>query len=469
MKRLLNIYHGLPAPVWPLVASFRALSLKRRRYGSIYRAALPEIRSRLTWEKTRWEAFQKAQLAEILNQASVTVPIYRGQPAPDQHPGEDPLRLLTRWPLIDVDHFRKNPDQYRDVEHGYRHCVELFTSGTTGTPKKIIRDPRAEQLNYAYTEARWRNTAGVHLGNRWVMIGGQLVIPVARRRRPFGVAAFPMNQLYMSSYHLQPEFARDYMTAIKRWNPVYLLGYASSLNMLAKFAQQTGITLNLKSIISNAEPLYESVRARLESTFGCKVFDTYGGTEGAFLGFECAHGRMHISPDFGVFEILRENGSECVPGEVGRVVVTGLTNRAMPLIRYPNGDAAAWAEPGPCRCGSSFPVIEHIEGRTDDLIELPNGRLIGRLDPVFKAEFPLREAQIVQKRDDSIEVLIVKDSAGTVPENGTRAREWTPEHEIALIKELRARIGEGLPIRVKYVERIPRSGNNKFKAVVREH
>ena len=471
MKRLLNMYHRLPAPAWPLVASLRALSLKRRRYGPIYRAALPEIKNRQTWEKPRWEAFQRTQLVELLNRAAAAVPVYRGRPAPGRDPHDpinDPLRLMKRWPLIDVDHFRNNPDQYRDAEYGHRHCIELFTSGTTGTPKKIVRDPRAEQLNYAYTEARWRNIAGVHLGDRWVMIGGQLVVPVERRRPPFGVAAFPMNQLYLSSYHLQPEFADDYMAAIKQWRPVYLLGYPSSLNMLAKFAEQTGTTLHLTSIISNAEPLYDSVRARLQNTFGCKVFDTYGGTEGAFMGFECAEGRMHISPDFGVFEILREDGSDCPPGEVGRVVVTGLTNRAMPLIRYPNGDSAAWAEAGACRCGCSFPVIERIEGRTDDLISLPNGRLIGRLDPVFKAEFPLREAQVIQKRDDSIEVLIVKDSAAHAPGNGARIREWTPEHELALIKELRARVGEGVPIRVTYVENIPRGGSNKFKAVVRE-
>lgn len=461
MKRFLNLYHRLPSPLWPLLASFQAYLLKKRRYGEIYRKALPLIRERMFWEKTKWEEFQKKQLTELLTRTSAKISVYRGNPVP----GKDPLGVLKKWPCIEISHFRKNPDAYLDPEYGKKDCMSLFTSGTTGTPKKIVRDPRAEQLNYAYMEARWRNTAGVKLGDRWVIIGGQLVVPIERKRPPFCVAAYPMQQLYASSYHLQPEFALDYMKTIKKWDPAYIYGYASSLYILALFSESTGIRLNLKCVISNAEPLYEHMRVKLRDVFGCSIRDTYGGTEGAFMGFECSEGRMHISPDFGVVEILRDDGNDCAPGEVGKVVVTGLTNRAMPLIRYPNGDSAAWADPDViCQCGCTFPVIERIEGRTDDMIELPNGRFVGRLDPVFKAEFPIREAQIIQKKNLSIEVLIVKEGTSI---NG-EVRKWESKHEIALMKELRARLGFEVPVGIKYVENIPRGPNNKFKAVVRE-
>lgn len=463
-KRALTLYHQSPPVLWSFFASARAYLLKKRRYGRIYRKALPLIRERLSWEKRRWEKFQGEQLSELLNRASQATPAYRGNPQPERFPLEDPLTVLRRWPLVDIEHFRRNPDQYCDLEYGFKKCIELFTSGSTGTPKRIIRDDRAEQLNYAYSEARWRNTAGVKLGDRWAMIGGQLVVPVERDRPPFWVFAYPMNQLYLSSYHLQPEFAERYLWAIKKWNPVYIYGYPSSLNVLAQFAESAGVSLTLKCIITNAEPLYEHVRLKLEKIFGCRVYDTYGGTEGAFMGFECSAGRMHVSPDFGVVEILRKDGAACEPREVGRVVVTGLTNRAMPLIRYPNGDTAAWAEMDECSCGCSFPIIDRIEGRIDEMIELPNGRRIGRLDPVFKSEFPIREAQIVQKKDLSLQVLVVKDAPTSIRNTNL----WTQEHETALLKELRARVGYEIPLKIIYVDGIPRGPNSKFKAVVRE-
>ena len=460
MKRFLKTYHSLPAPIWPLAASLQALLLKRRRYGALFREELPRIRERTFWERHRWQEFQRVQLAEQLDRAAHAIPAYRGNPGVG---GNDALEVLAKWPLLDVEDFRHEADRYRDPEYGFGKIITLYTSGSTGTPKKIIRDARAEQLNYAYTEARWRNTAGVKLGDRWVMIGGQLGVPVERKPPPFWVAAYPMGQMYMSSYHLQPAFAGDYLRAIRAWKPAYIIGYASSLNMLAEFSEQTGIGLDLKCILSNAEPLYRHVRERLQRVFGCKVYDTYGATEGAFMGFECQAGNMHISPDFGVFEILRDDGTPCAPGEIGRVVVTGLTNRAMPLIRYPNGDLAAWAENQECTCGCSFPILQSIEGRSDDMLQLPNGRQIGRLDPVFKAELPIREAQIAQTGKDAIEVRIVpeagKDGSGSL---------WNEGHNTQLMNELRARIGPDVSIRIRLVEGIVRGNNNKFKAVVRE-
>jgi len=463
MKRFLKTYHSLPVPLWPVLASLQAFLLKRRRYGAVFREEVPKIRERTHWERDRWQAYQRQQLAVVLDRAARMVPAYRGNPGVGPGAAGQALDVLRRWPLLDVEYFRHHPDLYRDPEFGFRRCVTLYTSGSTGTPKKIVRDARAEQLNYAYTEARWRNTAGVKLGDRWVMIGGQLVVPVERRRPPFWVAAYPMGQLYMSSYHLQPEFAEDYIRAIRAWKPAYILGYASSLNALAEFAERTGIKPELRCILSNAEPLYAHVRERLQRVFGCRVVDTYGATEGAFLGFECEAGKMHISPDFGVFEVLRDDGTPCAPGEPGHAVVTGLTNRAMPLIRYSNGDLVSWASRQDCECGCSFPVLESIEGRMDDMLQLPNGRQIGRLDPVFKGGFPIREAQIAQLKNGAIEVRLVPE----LPEGGSGNR-WNAGYDAQLMSELRARIGPDVPVRIRIVDSIPRGRNNKFKAVVRE-
>jgi len=457
-RRLVKLYHALPPWTWSAAASFRAWQQRARRYGPIYRRALPAIRERVCWDSSRYLDFQRRQLAELLNRAAVAVPAYRGCPEPD---AADPLKVMTRWPLVDIERFRQRPDDYLDPAYASNGIV-LYTSGSTGTPKKIVRDSRAEQLNYAYAEARWRNSAGVKFGDRWAMVGGQLVVPANRARPPFWVKAYPMGQLYMSSYHLQPEFADDYMRALVAWRPAYILGYASSLNILAEFAERTGLRPELRCILSNAEPLYTHVRERLERVFGCRVRDTYGATEGAFIGFECEAGRMHISPDVGVFEILDDDGKPCPPGKIGRAVVTGLTNRAMPLIRYPTGDLVSWAAPSPCECGCSFPVLERIEGRHDEVLVLPNGRRIGRLDPVFKGGFPMREAQIVQRRDGVIEVRIVPDR------HGDGHSRWDERQSRHLLGELGARLGSGVTVRIEITDRIPRDRSGKFKAVVRE-
>src|SRR4029453_8946026 len=80
----------------------------------------------------------------------------------------------------------------------------------------------------------------------------------------------------------------------------------------------------------------------------------------------------------------------------------------MPLIRYEVGDLGAVAPAGEaCPCGRRLPILTRLEGRSDDVIVTRDGRRVGRLDPVFKADLMLKEAQIVQESLDTLVVRLV--------------------------------------------------------------
>jgi phenylacetate-CoA ligase len=74
-------------------------------------------------------------------------------------------------------------------------------------------------------------------------------------------------------------------------------------------------------------------------------------------------------------EIVRESGEPAAVGETGYVVVTNLLNRSMPLIRYRLGDLAV-PRKGPCSCGRGLPLLQHVQGRSADVITAPNGKLL---------------------------------------------------------------------------------------------
>jgi phenylacetate-CoA ligase len=127
----------------------------------------------------------------------------------------------------------------------------------------------------------------------------------------------------------------------------------------------------------------------------------------------------------------------------------------MPLIRYEVGDRVTLADPGEaCPCGRRLPMLKTIEGRNDDLIITPKGRHVGRLDPVFKSDFPIVEAQVIQ---DACDHLLVQ----FVPAPG-----YNESTEACLIEALRERVDD-MRIDVRKVSVIPRGPNGKFKAVVR--
>jgi phenylacetate-CoA ligase len=313
---------------------------------------------------------------------------------------------------------------------------------------------------YGISEARIRHWNGLDRSDRWAIFGGQLVVPSERTRPPFWVWNAGLRQLYCSSYHLAPGNVRAYVDALVRHRVRYVFGYASSLHSLARLAAEQGIPLPAMQVaIANAEPIYGHQREEISAAFRCPVRETYGMAEMVFAASECAEGRLHAWPDVGVAEVLHDqDDSAAAPGESGRLVATGLVNREMPLIRYDVGDRVRFASESrscACACGRRLPILEQIEGRSDDVVVTPDGRRVGRFDPVFKADFAIREAQIVQEAPDRLVVRVV-------PAPG-----WLPEHAAELRRRVEMRVGGSMTVAVESVDGIPRTKAGKFRAVVR--
>jgi phenylacetate-CoA ligase len=169
---------------------------------------------------------------------------------------------------------------------------------------------------------------------------------------------------------------------------------------------------------------------------------------------ECEAGSLHAWPDTGLIELLADDADEPVADETaGRLVATGLINADMPLIRYDTGDRARRASGGGCACGRGLPVLRAIEGRSDDVVITRDGRHIGRLDPVFKADLPIREAQIIQESLDRLRVLYVPTAAYTAADGE------------ALVRRIHDRVGE-IDVVLEEVAEVPRTANGKFRAVI---
>jgi phenylacetate-CoA ligase len=196
------------------------------------------------------------------------------------------------------------------------------------------------------------------------------------------------------------------------------------------------------------------MRQSIETFFQCKCFDHYGQSEGVAMAMECASGRMHVIPDAGILEITREDGTLCLPGEIGEIVATGLLNDAMPLIRYRLGDYAAWAQDQECSCGAPGPILEALEGRVDDYLVTRDGRQIGRLSTAMKRSPTIHSAQIVQDRPGHAYLLVR-------PSNGYRMADAS-----AVRDDILERIGV-FDLDIVEVPEIPRTPQGKTSLVVR--
>ena len=457
MVDLLKVYHKMPYPLRVAAASLRGYALTRTRYGPETEQMVASALIRETWTAEQWKNDQEERLAYLLNRAATQVPYYQQIWSERRAKGDhSSFEQLENWPILKKEDLRSQPERFVAADLDRQHLLSDHTSGTTGTPVTIWYPRQTLRQWYALHEARTHIWNGVDRNDRWAIIGGQLVTPANQTRPPFWVWNQGLKQLYLSAYHLAPAVISSYIQAIQRHHVVYMLGYPSALYALAQGILDQNLSAPaLKVVLCNAEPLYPYQRDAISKAFQCPVRNTYGMSEIAVGASECSAGQMHLWPDAGLIETFAFDRDEVIPtGQEGRFLVTGLLNADMPLIRYEVGDRGILAEGGQtCACGRSLPILNSVEGRLDDVVFTPDGRQVGRLDPVFKAGFAIHGAQIVQENKDLIRVKLI-------PAPG-----YTSDQGDQIAKRLLDRVGK-MTVEVELVKEIPKTSNGKSRLVI---
>lgn len=449
-----NLYHRLPPLLRSAVATARGYQLRWWRYGPGFEEQVEAAREREQWSPERWKNWEENRLARLLHHAASSVPYYRHHWQVRRRQGDKASwEQLENWPILEKETLRQQPKSFLADDIQSRRLFPLHTSGTSGKPLLLWQSRQTLTAWNALIERRRLNWYGVSWRDRCGFLGGQLVTAVSQSQPPFWVWNAALQQLYMSSYHLRESFLIDYLAALKKYRVRYLWGYPSSLYPLARAALTKGIGgLEMAVVSTNAEPLYHYQRQAISAVFG-PVCETYGMVELAAAAGECRQGTLHIWPETGKIEIL-QGETPVSPGQAGDLVCTGLLNIEMPLIRYRVGDRGRYpSHPAACACGRTLPALAAVEGRVDDLLFTRDGRIIGRLDPIFKDDIPVLEAQIIQETLDKIRVRYVPG-----PDFG-------PAAEKAIREGIQARMGD-VAVLFEAVPTIPRGPNGKFRAVV---
>jgi phenylacetate-CoA ligase len=407
------------------------------------------------WAAADLKAVQDRALETLLQHAATRVPFYRNLWQQRRREGDNrPWERLENWPILDKEAVRADPKAFLSDDRP-RLMFSTSTSGTTGTPLRLWQSRRSLVTWYGVMEARWRKWYGVSRYDRWAILGGQLVAPVRQKQPPYWVWNAALRQLYLSTYHLAPDTILDYAKALERHRVSYIWGYSSAVHLLAKGLLDLKRKLAMKVVITNAEPLYDFQRQAISEAFDCPVRETYGSSEMVAAASECEHGSLHLWPMVGVAEVV-DDGGNAVYETSGDLICTGLINPDMPLIRYRIADRGCLADPSQlCSCGRSLPILRYVDGRCDDIVYGPEGRFIGRLDPVFKQDLPIHEAQIIQRERTLIVVRYVPtERFGTA-------------HASTIVRRIKERLGE-VTVQLERVERIPRTATGKFRAVICE-
>lgn len=445
------VYRRSPPALQNVMATAFGMRERRLRYGGQFRQFLTELEGAERLPSEQLLDIQNQRLRAILRFAAERVPHYRKlfrTTGLDWQEITSPADLRA-LPLLEKETVRANPSAFVPENHDGR-LIPLTTGGTTGTPLRYMVTPTAMQFSYATYEARFRSWAGVSFGERMASINGRVIVPIEQQSAPFWRHNLAFNQLYLSAYHLSEQNLDAYVERLRRYNPVQVVGYVSSVHLIARHILDRGLVgaVRPRAVLVSSETLFPGVRNEIETAFGCRVSDGYSlGEMTAFIS-ECPAGSMHISPEYGVVEFVRINGQT-------EIVSTGLFNHGTVLIRYRTGDMASPTE-APCPCGRTLPRSSAIAGRVDEAVITATGIRVGPapLSLAFQDCRGIREAQIVQAEPGAATVLIVPTA------------EFGDEEERFLEGELSARLGPSMRLVIERVQAIPRTVSGKRRLIV---
>lgn len=383
-------------------------------------------------------------LAAIVRAAAAQTPYYAKALAPVL--AKDGGWSIGDLPILRKDNVRQRLDDLlaRDAE---REKVGIgHTGGSTGQPLAFWYDEAKHELMRAgmmrsYMMAGWR--PGQKVLNFW----GARQDTVAGGVFGAGWSDFIAAERTIPAHEFEAATLRAWANEIRAYRPVLLQGYASILTALARHVADNGIVMptTLIGVYSTAEVLEQWQRELMERAFGCKVFNQYGSREVPNIACECRHGNMHVFTDMVWLESL--------PGD--RLLVTSLTNRLMPFVRYDIGDSGRLKD-GECPCGSPFPLMEMGMCRHNDMIRTPNGRSVhpSYFNRLLYGMTQIEQYQFVQEAPDRIVLRIV---APTPLEARTTD---------ALAESIRRDVDPSVQFSVSYAESIERTVSGKHRFVI---
>ncbi|HEY3176038.1 MAG TPA: hypothetical protein VGK94_09820 [Candidatus Polarisedimenticolia bacterium] len=403
-------------------------------------------------EESQWlsreevDRLQVGKLRAILEYAGRNVPYYRDL---FHKQGFEPASVrsvedLTRLPVLERETLLTHFDDLCAVPRP-PDAYARSTGGSTGRPLRFLvdRHEMATRSAHIYRGFRW---LGWDLGDRAAYVWGSDIDAREHRGAMGRVRDAFVGVLWLDAFKMAGDRLDAHLDRIRRFDPAALIGYPSSLHLLARRALTTERPLKLRGVESSAEMLAPGVRRDLQLAFGCPVLDRYGCREAGVVAHECPAGSLHVNSEAVVLESAG-----------GEVLLTTLNNHAMPLIRYRNEDLADLSAAS-CACGRGLPLVKGLRGRVSDIIRSPGGRLIhGEFFTHLFYDVPgVIRFQVAQTTLDRLEIRVVATA------------DFGPDRRRAMEDAILKNADGGFRIVWRDVEEIPSGPSGKFRFTLSE-
>jgi len=401
-------------------------------------------------------ALQQKKLRGLIRHSYDNIPYYRNvfrarQLTPDDIRTQEDLQKL---PFLTKQVIRENFQDLIDPSLTGKTAFVNHTSGSTGEPLKYYISLDGISISWASGYRGW-GWGGYRLGDKraTLALGSSQQMNLSMGKK---VRFMLERNLALTIMNMTEERMQSYAGQIRSFRPEFLRGYPSAFYVFAQYLRRQGIEdIRPKAVFTTAETLYPHQRKQIEETFGCSILDTYGCRDGGANAMQCGeHDGYHVGAEQCILEVMK-GGQPAGTGEWGEIVTTDLHNYVMPFIRYRTGDVAETTD-DTCACGRGLPLLKKIQGRLIGLVRDSHGNILSGLPLTDIFEFmeqsrhnTVRQYQVIQDKNSDITVKVV------------RGDHYTEADDLRIVEDFKKHLGEGIRIRIEYVNDIPLTKNGK--------
>lgn len=439
MSLIEQLYDLAPVAVQNLMCSVKGWLIQKRRYNAQFFEELQKLEFR--------EYSPQKELADFLHKAR-DVTAYKDYLTTEQLE-RGVYDVLKEMPIIDKQFVKTHLEDLRNVT-----CQDpqfmMRTSGTTGGGLVFPYTIRMENRHWAVWW-RYRRVLGISFDTWCGWFGGKRIIDPNNKKSPYWRVNRPGRQVMFSTMHLTSQTVGAFHLEIVKRGLTWLHGYPSHIAKFAALAIDHGLQplQEVKWVTTGAENLLGNQLALMEKMFpNALIRQHYGLMEGVANISQDREGEWIVDDDFAYVEFIpvdENNPSVC------RIVGTGFSNPAFPLIRYDTGDIATveWGADGVAR-------VLSIDGRSSNVLKGPDGFEINeaRLSIVLHDFNNIIEAQFVQHSLTDIELRLVKN------------QQYSTKDEEQLKANISHAFDQRMQVHIVYVDEIERTKSGKLKLVL---
>jgi len=410
---------------------------------------------------------QRSRLAELLRHAWSQVPYYRDvlESCGAVRDGRVDLDRFTDIPFLTKDVMRSEGDRLRakTLPRG-RKAHRNASGGSTGEPVQFWQDNGYWDTTIAVRTYHF-STVGKQLGEREMKIwGSERDLFEGTLGWKATLQNWVYNRRFEQCWHLPEAQILKILHDIDQWKPKLLWCYRDGIDAVAKYVLEHKLRPYAPgAIVLGGATVYPWMAEVIERAFGSPAISAYGSREVGAVACQCLErGGHHIATHSNVVETIDADGRSVV-GQDGELVITPLTNYAMPFLRYRIGDRGKLTTDR-CPCGRGYPMLESISGRMIEVLVNSRGE---QVDPIYFIQLLsvifnrglVRKFQVVQDEDGALTLNAVLEAHAT--------REAFQPNLVEVLDKIRLVMGADCPIEVKFVDDIPLSASGKHPYVVR--